>query len=467
MGSKKVKTTSNETATTTPNLNPKAAPVVDSYYSNIGNLMNSDWSPYTAPNAILNNVFANAGSNMPGNEWITSGIQGTTQAIGSIPGIYDRTLNRAQLGDASLAQAPAMGRATLGDPTKVDLSGVGGYSAANAGQGMLASGGQATGALAKDYIDYYKPYADQALVTNTMSSFNDQAGRQTADYAAQAAKRGAFGGSRQAIGEAQLAADIARQGGLLRSQMEDAAFTRALGAAQGDAGNVTNANIATAGNATQASVANANNDSQRLMFNAGEQNKFGLQGQRLAGDAALANAGYANQFGLAQFEADNSNNQLQYSTLADLYGDNADRANQFSLAQFGADNSNNQLAYQTGTANDIARAGLQMDYYGQKLGQANQIGQLGGLLNQSTQAGMGQQLDIGQALQAIQEDANMAPAEKMALINQLLTGGGLLGTTSGQTITSNGTSTSKESGGLVSSLLGGAFGLGSAILGKK
>lgn len=467
MGPKKTKTTSNETATTTPNLNPNAAPVVDNYFSSVGNMQNSEWLPYVAPNAILNNVFANAGNLTPGNDWITSGIQGTTQAIGSIPGIYDRTLNRAQLGDASLAQAPTMGRATLGDPTKVDLSSVGGYSATNAGQGLLASGGAAVGGRASTYMqDYINPYTEQ-VVNTSLNDYDINAGKQQADYTAQAAKRGAFGGSRQALGETALMGEIARGRAATDANIRAQMWRDAMEAGAGDATNETNASIATAGNATQASVANANNDAQRMMFNAGEQNKFGLQGQRIAGDAAIENARIARDYGLGAFQEAGLNNRAEYAGLADINKTNAGFINDYGIEQYRGDNSANQLQYKTQSEQDANRANLQMDYYGQRLDQANQLGQLGGLLNTGAYNGMNQQIDIGKALQDILEDQNMAPAEKMAIINNLIAGGGLLGTTTGQTINSNGTSTSKESGGLVGSILGSlAGGFGTALGGK-
>lgn len=466
MGAKKVKTTSNETATTQPNLAPYAQGPVENLFNQTGSLLGSDWTPYTAPNAILNNVFANSGNLSPGNDWIKSGLQYNTQALGGgLPAARAGTLASAELAPASMASAPGMNYASLGDPAKVDLSrALSGFSASTAEQGQQAVGAGATAGLAKDYIDYYKPYANQALVRNTMASFDDQAGRRTAAYANDAAKRGAFGGSRVAIGEAQLGADLAREGGLLRSQMEDAAYTRALDAAKGDAGNVTGASIASSQNATSASVANANNDADRMKFNAGETNKFGLLGMEGSIAAARDNAGYANQYGLAKFDAANQNNRLQYSTQADLNNANANRANDFSLARFGADNSNNQLQYQTGADVSKFNAGLGMDFNNQKLAQAAQLAQMGGLLNQGTQSAAGMQLDIGQVLQQIQNDQNMAPAEKLALIQQLLTGGGLLNSTTGQTINTNSTSTSKESGGLLQSILGAAAQVGSAAM---
>lgn len=395
---------------------------------------------------------------------IRTAMGNTANAIGSVPYASAGTLQRAQLGGPAMAFAPTYNGATLGGPSRVDLSGLGTIQAQQAAAVDPAGGGSATAGFAKDYIADYKPFADRALVQNTMDSFADGAGRQTAAYAAQAAGRGAFGGSRQAIGEAQLRSDLAREGGLLRAQMEDQAYTRALQAAQGDANNVTGANVANAANATQASIANNRTASDMAMFNAGQQNQFGLRLMDLLGEASLANAGYDNQFKLVQFGADSDAARLQYQTLADLYGDNADRLNQFGLAQFGADNASNALQYSTGADMSRFNAGLQSDYYNQRLAQAQQLGSLGGLLNSAQNQNIATQADIGSMIQQIQQRQDLAPYAKQQMIADLLGGGGLLSLATGQTVEGSGTKTTKESGGLLGQILGSAAQLGSAAI---
>lgn len=432
MGSKTTKKTSNESAQTRPVVPSYAEIPTQNYYSQLDGFVGSNFNPFTPANEIQNTAFGNYGNLTPGNTFINQAI-GNTQAGYWSPQVQDRDLARAQVGSP----------ADLGDPSKVDLSGVlAGSNAQTAGQGIMAGGGSATAGKA---IDYYKPYVNpylEGVVATTLGDMDVEAGKQRAAYNADAARNRAFGDSGYYFGGAQLEGNLARARSAADANLRFGAYDRAFGLGAGDADRETSAQIANANNATSASIANANNDAQRLMFNAGEQNKFGLAGLSGQIQAALANAGYQNQFRLADFDA----------------------ANQFGLAQFGADNANNQLAYQTGTENDRFNADMGMDFNRLEMDRNTQLANLGQLLNNNAMAVNSQQLELGNALRAIQEDETMAPAQKLQIFAELLNGGGLLNTITGQNVTSQGTSTTKESGGGLGQVLGAALQLGSMFI---
>lgn len=514
MGSTKTKTKTNETATTTPSVPDFAYGPIQNYYADVAAFGNGNMADYTTPaNSIQNDVSARTGSlygngelsNAIGNtNTILSRLAGVAPATGSyatapraptvtnVADIGNRNVSQAQLGalgPVSLAQA-----ANAGNAASVNL---GGYNAATVDNlgGYLPSGvervqGQS---LLDNLQSYINPYLGQ-VVDATLASYDDSTGRQRASLAAQAARGGAFGGSRYGIAQSQFEADSGRNRALTDAELRTNAFNTALNASNLDASRRQDAGMFNAGAqnnldlnrgqlsaqgalANQGAVntalqfgANANNQGQ--LFNAGAQNDFAIQNAGFQQQANLQNAGARNQYGLAAFDAANSMNQFNAGSLNDAaaqqYGIDASAAQQNAAA---ANSLNSQIygtqadlnQFNAGQANDMSQfnANLDLNRYAQQLAAANQAGQLAIGQGADNRANIETQQAIGDRLWELQNQNSP--------LNQLLAQAGLLdpgflNTITGQTINSQGTSTSKKSGGLGSSLLGGLFSLGSGAL---
>lgn len=384
-----------------------------------------------------------------------------------------------RVGDLGTRQFATAARPDL-DPTALDYDVV----SANAG-GVSAK-------QAKDFLADYQPYANSALVNSTMQSFNDQAGRSRAAFEAQAAGSGAFGGSRSAIAQAELERNLGLSGAQLRAQMEDAALTRALGAATGDADRFLSGDIATANNSTQASIANAqlgtqaNRDqAQWLMdrygidaglntFNAGQANSayaqmFGENAQNLRQDAAslndIAKLVYGTQAGMNQFNAGEANDlsSLIYNTQSGMNQFNAGQAN--NTSQFNTGQANNMGQFNAGLMADIFQGNADRDLQAQglNLNAANSLGNLGLDINADARAGASTDLALGADQERLQMAEQLSPFVYQQLLNEGLDPA-LLSLFVGQQVDGTSSGTSKQSGGLLQSILSAAAQAGSAAM---
>lgn len=122
------------------------------------------------------------------------------------------------------------------------------------------SNATAAGILDNGYQQYMNPYLND-VVNTTLAGYDQTAGQQTAAAQAAAAKTGAFGGSRSAIGQAILAA----QQGLGRASTEAGLRSNAFNAAMALAG-------ADADRRQQVGLFNAGAQNQANLFNAGALN---------------------------------------------------------------------------------------------------------------------------------------------------------------------------------------------------
>jgi hypothetical protein len=549
MGSKKVKTTSQETATTTPNLNPGASPVVTNYFDKLNGLISQPASSLVNPsNSLQQQAYAGA-SGLNSNGFgaangllglAASSIYGTgpaqtaqsamptapvaqQAATSYAPTAQQATTTYAPTATAGLPTAPTAQQAMMPTAYTPVLAETGKAPTATGVNTNFLSGVSAQsagGGLASNFLDAYKTPTTQALVDATLATYDQDAARQRAQYELEGARNNAFGGSGYAIGNAELLGEQGRNRALTDAQLRDNAFTRQLQAAAGDADRGTQASIASmqsanslagqlAGYQSQAAIADAQakNQLEALKFTEGNETSrynAGLQNSLLSqifgtqADLSKFNAGQANDLAsliygtgadMSKFNAGQANAANQFNAGASNAASqfNAGQAN--ATNQFNAAQGNAMSQFNTGQANDLMSL-----IYGQtaqnnqfNAGQANNMSQFNANLglnrgnsllnaaqaasgmataqNADSRANIGLQQDVGNNQYGIDRANSLAPYTQMQLLNELL-GGNVLGQTTGRTVNSTGSGTSKESGGLGAALLSGAFGLGSAYLGR-
>lgn len=455
MGSKKTKTTSNETATTTPNTPGFAMPAITNYYDKIGGLFDlpaSSVAPGFNPlqqasqNQAIQNIGQNTGT-------FNQAAQGAIGAMGAAAGGYVQPVKAAtsqlpdpyQAATVKRATIPVAAQAEVADLPNAylagDTSGLAGKDVATYG-GASAAGGinQYMNPLLNDYVDA------------TMADYWDNAGRQQAAYARKGAANKAFSDSRYGFGEAQLLSDLTRGAATTRGGLYSDAWNKALTAASGDADRANSAGIASM---------QAKNDRDTLLAqlaqtyglaNADALNSFGMAGFNAQNTANLANAGAANDLASQAFGIEaNANSQdaaAKNNALSQFY------QGQLSNGQFNAGQENsvalaNNQDKLSGLAQQIAAAGTLSNIASEKAGS--------GRADATTLA------NLGNSLWGIQQQQALAPYTQAGLLGEAINPQ-LLAQLTGQTINTNGTSTSKQSGGLLQSLLGAGAQLGSAAI---
>jgi hypothetical protein len=346
------KTKTQETAVTKPNTPAYAQPAITGYYNQVADMgknIAANPSLFTAP---INDNFTSAvdaTKNLGG--W-RAGLTSATNAANSAGGSKLPTVTAQQAAATTLGPAPEAQAASL---------------------------------LDRPIEDYMNPFT-QGVVDTTLAGFDDNSGRVRAAQAGQAAKSGAFGGSRMGIAQAQTEADLARERASTESGLRFGAFDRASQLALGD----------------------ANNRQQTNLFNTGTQAQYGITGANLSQDRNFFNAGEGND--ATQFNAGLRSQEVQ---------------NRLQAAQIAAQNATSSGSLAQGDA-------------------ASQIA-------------------AAQALQQAQQQQAQAPLTSLAAYGQLLDPA-LLASVTGQTINSNGTSTTKQSGGLLGQLLGAGAQLGGAAI---
>jgi len=100
-------------------------------------------------------------------------------------------------------------------------------------------------------LDAYQNPASAALVDTTLADFDQNAGRVRAQQTAQAARNGAFGGSRYAIQQGTTEGEIARARAATDAQLRSNAYAQAVAMSQSDANNRQQASSQNAGLASQ------------------------------------------------------------------------------------------------------------------------------------------------------------------------------------------------------------------------
>lgn len=236
--------------------------------------------------------------------------------------------------------------------------------------------------------NYMSPYMQQ-VVENQQRDAQRQADIASTGRHADMVKQGAFGGSRQAIMDAEAARNLAQQKGDIQAQGLQSAYQQAQQQYSTDAarqlqGGVANQNAAL-GVGTQNLGANLTTQAlgtqtglQSALANQQMQGQYGLAQGQLTNASNLANAGYANQ--ASQFGAN------AFNTAAI---NNSQLGTQTNLANAASQNQNNQFAANFGLqalAGQNAAIGLQ--------------GQMGTAQNQAGLANLNTQLAAGSQQQA-------------------------------------------------------------------
>lgn len=230
------------------------------------------------------------------------------------------------LGDAiSIASRVGEGGPNLAGPAAASWSPASvafqGYSPAQVGETpgaepvRVGATERAESASLLDGFDAYRsPYIDQ-VVNLSLAAQRGAADRQAARLKAEGAKSGAFGGSRFALAEAQLASNAAQDEALLAAQLHDQAFRQAADLSQNDASARQRASEFNAGESNQAAIVQAGltaQESQNRLTDTRErdlkQADLESEAQRQTAEASNAaeatNAAAQNHASEAAFEAE-------------------------------------------------------------------------------------------------------------------------------------------------------------------
>jgi len=306
----------------------------------------------------------------------------------------------AQLGNSPQAQAAAMQAAQLGGAPLAQASQFGGPQNVNAQNvGTQDFTGQ-------NVQNYMSPYLQGALDPQ-IAEMRRQYGITGSQQQSQAAKSGAFGGSREALMAAENQRNLNTAIGSTLGQGYQNAFQNAQQQFNAQQQANLQAQQANQGANLQAGLAN-----QQMGYNTGLQNAQLQQQANLANQGLLGQYGLqqgqfgqaANQFNAAnQQQANLANQQLagQYGLQQGQFGQAANLANQQSRNQ--AALANQQAALQAQQAN-IGQQQFGANYRLQGLQQANQaaqnLGQLGGQQLAAQQGILGLQSQLGTQQQA-------------------------------------------------------------------
>ena len=235
---------------------------------------------------------------------------------------------------------------------------------------------------------YMNPYM-QNVVDIQQSAAQRQADIATTGRNAQASRVGAFGGSRQAIENAEAARNLATQKGAIQAQGLDTAYNQAQQAFQTDQSRQLQAQQANQQSGLQAGLAN-----QQMGYNVGNtnlQSRLGVQqlgsGQNMQSQLANQQAyGQMQGLGMQQNLAGNAQN-MQNAQLGAQYGLAGQQAGEQSR-QYGAGYGLQGLQQQLAASGQLGSLGQQQ--YAQNMG-INQAQQTAGATQQAqNQAGLTQ-----------------------------------------------------------------------------
>ncbi len=479
MGSKTVKT--KETATTTPNLNPNVAPLVQNYYTGLEPLMGGDSSAFVPKtNPLLTK--AQEGARNLGSDFssaygfINSGIN----TAFNTPDATMTTVNgpaAPKAAQARLPGAPTLSRVVAVDgpeQTQATVANYGPLALAGDGAGYAGDGpvgfGGATGYQG---IDNYMNPQLAGYIKAALANFDEEAGRRQAAYERAGALNKAFGGSGYHIGQADLLSNLTRDRARTEGQLGYDAWKTAADFSSRDADRANAAGIASMQSANQYNTSLADRLAQLSMYNAGAANDRQRSIFDAANETSRLNATEANELAALLFGERSANARQDAATeneLASLLFSQGAETNRFNTGQtndlasqvFGERSANarqdaaaaNALS-QFNTNVGLERAGMQMD-----AGRA--FADIGSADAASRRADISLQQDLGTQMMEIQQREDLSPYIKQQMLAELINGAGILGATTGQTINSQGTS--KQSGGFLNSLLGAGTSLGSAAI---
>jgi hypothetical protein len=502
LSSKKTKTTSNSTATTTPNVPSYVQGPAQQYYGQVGQLGNTlnNIDQYKTPTNALQQQAATSAQNLGGYQPALNAASAQANAIGGqaapqagLPtaptvaqaGSQGYNASLIDPSSISMAQAAQMGPAAqaeaarLGKAQQANLSG---YNAAQAGPVTFDNPvAQANAASMLDNFSAYQNPATQQLVDATLAQYDDQSGRQKAAMQGQAAKNGAFGGSRYGFAEAQFEADTGRNRALTDAQLRDNAFRVASANSQFDAGNRQQTSLFNTGAQNDRTNLSAQLNTQNNQFNTGQtndasrftadaKNQGSLFNANAANDFTKTQAGFQQQSNLFNAGEQNTHARTQAGLDTNVNMANAGAKNQGLFANQNASNQASQFGAGAANTASLANAGAQnqmaSQVYGQQT-QANQFNanmqgdqfqrvlQAAGLSSSNAIAGSqlaqgdaATQAGIGNSLWSQQQQNNMMPFAAMQAQGSLMNPA-LLSQLQGQTVTASGSSTTKSTPSLL------------------
>lgn len=451
MGSKTTKTKSQETATTTPNVPSYIQQPIQNYYGQIGGLIGADPSTVVpGPTALQQEAYQGA-SNLPDMAGLLNPANQTiASATTAANGIFPITAQQAALPGAYTPQQ--VGNTAYGPIATADVAKL--PTAANintSGVDNLAASGYTGSQIRPLMAQFESPYTSQ-VVDTVMADLGQAQGEDRASYARKGAMNGAFNNARFGIGESSLMDAQNRTRASTRAGLLDAAYKSALQAAIAQAGLTDAAGIASMQSANSLAGQKAGILGDMAIADARAKNDFGLAGFGAQNTANLANASALNNALTQIYTTTNSNNQFnvgQANDVASQIYDTTAKNNQFNVMQ----------------SNDMAAANQKA-----KLDQAQALANIGGqqaniasMVNNGTMDQTKLQGDLGQ--QQYQQGLLSSPLGYASAVNGLLDPQ-LAALLTGQTINTSGTSTSKQKGGLLGSILGSLTGLGAAAIGK-
>lgn len=319
----------------------------------------------------------------------------------------------ATYGGARVGQAPAYGGATIDQASQMsaaNLSPVNRMQAVGQVRDVNAPGQIGVNQLATtDLNAYMNPYI-QSVVEAGQSDIERQRQLASNQLGAQAQAARAFGGSRQAVQEAEIASEAMRQAGQLSAQQRQAGFQQALQSGQFDINQVQAARTLASQQQMQANTLNqqaaeaaAQREQAARAGNMQAANQFAQQQAQFEQQAGAANqqalnaraqaqAGFTQQAGLAG----SAQEAARLSQQASLF-QQAGLSNQAARNQAAIQNA--QLQQQANQAN----FGGQFQGAGVRAGAASQLGglaQTGFGFGQSIQQ---QQMQQGAMQQAMQQ----------------------------------------------------------------
>jgi hypothetical protein len=241
----------------------------------------------------------------------------------------------AQTGGVSIGSAAQTGPVRIGGGMSASAgSSQGyGYDAALTGPAAQSTAERAGSTDASGLIrNFMNPYTD-SVVNTTLADFDHNAGAQQAQQRAEAAARGAFGGSRSVIGENMLRDDQARARAAADANLRSQGFNTALGAAQQQADRDTGVNVGNADRSTMNSQFNSGQTNQNAWHNQDATNRAGEVFANNRTQSSIADAGYTTNANIANMQDYGQTQRAQGQLDSEIGRANTSEYNQHQAQQ--------------------------------------------------------------------------------------------------------------------------------------
>lgn len=379
LSSKTVRTKSNKTATTTPNVPSFFQEPVNNYYGKVNDILNANPQSFTTPASYLQNYAFENASTLGNPGGYDTALMQTLNARNDLNNIaptqvsYVPNMGPLKSTNVASVNGPSVSQASLASLNPVTKAGYQGYSSPQLGNASTVNLGGYTAnqvgdvgsfldntvervngeSLLNNLQSYMNPYL-RDVVDTSATDYDNYADQQRAELARKGAAAKAFGGSGYALAQGQAEGDLARGRASLLAGLRSDAFNTGLNASNLDAARRQEAGIFNAGAQNDRDLARGQLGMQGALFNAGALNDAAAFGANAGNQGQLFNAGVQNDFRLAQagYDADAARFGASAYNTAQLA--DAAAANQYGLAQFNAANDLSQFnTGQTNQANNL------------------------------------------------------------------------------------------------------------------